>query len=469
MGNGFVDLFKQYYGVVIGVIAVVAVIIVFLVLRSAKKKKRSEAKQRFISDTETNELKGLLEKNDFYKCADRLYKRDPGKPMKAIVLNIEQFHSVNALYGREFGDQILSVICIEIRDFLIEQDGIACQMEADCFAIYCSTFVDARALLTRLENKLDMISTDTGIMLRMGVMPWKENTEPRQLVEQALFACNLARGQYDNRLIVFDESVREHEEHEQRLINDLSHTINNNEFIVRYQPKFDITVDPPRLKSAEALVRWVHPELGMIPPNDFIPLFERNGQIGQIDQYVWGEVARQIAQWREEYGVTIPISVNLSRIDVFDQTLDQTLDSIIKKNGLDASSLQLEVTESAYLENTQQFIGVIDSLRKKGFHIEMDDFGSGYSSPGQLSSLSIDVLKMNRALIKHFEYSKKDMQFVKQILEIAKSLGISVIAGGVETQEQLQLLKEYGCEMAQGYFLSPPLPPEDFALKYIEK
>nr|MCR5484946.1 diguanylate cyclase [Clostridiales bacterium] len=170
-------------------------------------------------------------------------------------------HSVNALYGRYFVDRILNEIINEIRDFLSEQDGIGCQMEADCFAIYCSTFVDARALLSRLESKLDTFATDAGIMLRMGVMPWKENTDPRQLVEQALFACNLARGQYDNRLIVFDDSVREHEEHEQRLINDLSHTINNNEFIVRFQPKFDITFDPPRLKSVYKSLRNGHGSL----------------------------------------------------------------------------------------------------------------------------------------------------------------------------------------------------------------
>ena len=467
--TGLADLFKQNAGIVVGVIAAVALGIVFLVLRNARKKKSVEARLRKINTTETDELIGLYDQDDFFQYAEQLYQKDPGKPMKAIVLNIEQFHSVNALYGRDFGDQILSVIRSELNDFLLEQDGIACQMEADCFAIYCSKLVDARALLSRLQKKLDRISTDASIMLRVGVMPWKEKTAPRQLVEQALIACNRARGQFDDRLIVFDDAVREHEKNEQRLINDLHHTIHNEEFIVRYQPKFDITVDPPVLRSAEALVRWVHPELGMIPPDDFIPLFERNGQIGLIDQYVCSEVARQIAQWREEYGVTLPVSVNLSRVDVFDHTLDATLDSIIQRNGLEASALELEVTESAYFENTRQFIGVIDILRKKGYPIEMDGFGSGYSSPDQLSSLPIDVLKMDRALIRQIEYSEKDMQFVKQVLAIAKSLDLPVIAEGVETQEQLQLLKESGCAIAQGFLLSPPLPPEDFAAKFLEK
>ena len=466
--TGFVDLLKQYYGVIFGVIAVVALVIVFLVLRNAREEKRSQARQRLINATETDEITGLYDKKYFFIYANRLYQNNPEKPMDAVVLNIEHFHSVNAIYGREFGNRILSIIGSEIRDFLYEQNGIACHMEADCFAIYCPKLDDARNLLARLQGKLDMVSTNASIMLRMGVMPWEENTEPQQLVEQALIACNLARGQYNDRLIVFDDAIRERENYEQRLTNELRRAINNKEFIVRYQPKFDITVDPPRLKSAEALVRWRHPELGIIPPGDFIPLFERNGQIGLIDKYVWAEVARQIAQWREEYGITIPIAVNLSRIDVFDLSLESTLDTIVKQNGLESSALELEVTESAYSENTYQFIGVINRLRKKGYEIEMDDFGSGYSSLNQLSSLPIDVLKMDRAFIRNIEYSEKELQFVKLILEIAKNLDVPVIAEGVETQEQLQLLKKFGCAMAQGFLFSPPLPPEEFVEMFIE-
>lgn len=466
--TGFVDLFKQYYGVVFGVIAVVALVIVFLLLRNAREEKKSEARQRLINATETDELTGLYDKNYFFIYADQLYQKNPEKPMDAVVLNIEHFHSVNAIYGRDYGNQILSVIGSEIRDFLYEQDGIACHMEADCFAIYCSKLDDARTLLARLQGKLDMVSTNASIILRMGVMPWEENTEPQQLVEQALIACNRARGQYNDRLIVFDDAMRERENYEQRLTNELRHAIYNKEFIVRYQPKFDITVDPPVLKSAEALVRWRHHDLGIIPPGDFIPLFERNGQIGLIDKYVWAEVAQQIAQWREEYNRTIPVSVNLSRIDVFDPALESTLDTIVKKNGLDTAALEIEVTESAYSENIYQFIGVIDNLHKKGYLIEMDDFGTGYSSLNQLSSLPIDVLKMDRAFIRNIEHSEKDMQFVKLILEIAKNLDMPVIAEGVETQEQLQLLKKYGCAMAQGFLFSPPLPPEEFASRFIE-
>ena len=214
--------------------------------------------------------------------------------------------------------------------------------------------------------------------------------------------------------------------------------------------------------SAEALVRWSHPELGMIPPDDFIPLFEKNGQISMVDKYVWTEAARQIVRWREQYGVCIPVSVNLSRIDVFDPMLESTLDGILDEYRLSHDALKLEVTESAYTENAGQVIQVVESLRKKGYEVEMDDFGTGYSSLNMLSAMPIDVLKMDRAFIRNIEHDEKDIQLVALILDIAKNLKIPVVAEGVETEEQMKLLKELGCALVQGYFFSRPLHASDF-------
>ncbi|MCR5151043.1 MAG: EAL domain-containing protein [Clostridiales bacterium] len=464
-----VDMFRPYYGIVFCVFAMAVSAIVFLIRRNTKEERISKEKQRIINKTENDEITDLYDRNYFFIYSERIYRENPDRPMDAVVLNIEQFHSVNALYGRDYGNRILRIIGSELKDFLNEQGGIGCRIEADCFAVYCSKLSDPRALLSRLQGKLDRLSANIGIMLRMGVMPWQENTKPQQLVEQALIACNRTRGQHNDRLIVFDDVLRERENYEQHLISGLHDAISRREFVVHYQPKFDITVDPPVLKSAEALVRWKHPELGTVPPGDFIPLFEKNGQIVLIDSYVWEEVARQIALWRDKYGVTIPVSVNLSRIDVLEPKLVSTIDSIVRKYGLETASLQLEVTETAYSENTFQFISVMESLRKRGYEIEMDDFGSGYSSLNQLTSLPIDVIKMDRTFIRDIENSEKDAQVVKLILEIAKNLGLPVIAEGVETPGQLQMLKDYGCAMVQGFLLSEPLPPEEFETEFIVK
>ena len=205
----------------------------------------------------------------------------------------------------------------------------------------------------------------------------------------------------------------------------------------------------------------------MISPDDFIPLFERNGQISLIDKYVWEEAARQIVRWRDTCGIMIPVSVNLSRVDVFDPMLGNTLDSILAFNRLDHSALKLEVTESAYTENADQVIHVIQNLRGKGYEIEMDDFGTGYSSLNMLSAMPIDVLKMDRAFIRNIEHSEKDIQLVSLILDIAKSLKIPVVAEGVETEEQLSLLKKLGCSLAQGYYFSRPLHASEFESTFI--
>jgi len=199
-----------------------------------------------------------------------------------------------------------------------------------------------------------------------------------------------------------------------------------------------------------------------------VPLFERSGQIGAVDRYVWAEAARQIAEWRDRWGVTLPVSVNLSRVDVFNPDLSEILDGIITQYGLDCSDLKLEVTESAYTENADHLIRVIGQMREKGYQIEMDDFGSGYSSLNMLSSMPIDVLKMDMAFIRNIERNERDFRLVELIIDIARYLKVPVVAEGVETENQLRLLKNAGCDLVQGYYFSPPLNAEEFEQKILK-
>ena len=206
----------------------------------------------------------------------------------------------------------------------------------------------------------------------------------------------------------------------------------------------------------------------MIGPGDFVPLFERSGKIGEVDKYAWSMAARQVARWRVEYGKVIPVSVNLSRVDVFDPELEHTLDAIRKENNLDRDALKLEVTESAYVENEDQLVRIVDYLQKSGYTVEMDDFGTGYSSLNMLSVIPVDVLKMDRVFIQNIESDEKTVRLVELILGIAKSMNVPVVAEGVETESQLQLLKRMGCAMVQGYYFSRPLHPSDFEAKYLQ-
>ncbi|MBR6916951.1 MAG: EAL domain-containing protein [Clostridia bacterium] len=465
---GFIDLIRQNLLLILAVIAVVILLIMLLIMKSSKSKKKAIESQELISATETDELTGLYNRSFFYEYAFRMYHDAPDKPMDAIVLNIDQFHSVNAINGRAFGDRVLRMISDEIRAFLIENGGIASRAEPDRFAVYTSRLEDHRSFFDRLQGMLNTMSANASIRLRMGVMPWQEGTEPHQQFEHALIACNLARDNYKEHLIVFDESVRKRESYEQRLRNDLNRALDKFEFEIHYQPKYDIQSDTPRLVGAEALVRWRHPELGMIPPGEFIPLFEKNGQVSAVDKYVWNETAKQVSLWRDEYGVTIPVSLNLSRVDIFDHTLESTVEGMVDKYGLDQSDISFEVTESAYTENAEHFIYVVKRLRSKGYRIEMDDFGTGYSSLNMLSTMPIDVLKMDRAFIRDIDRDEKDVQMVELILDIAKNLKVPVIAEGVETEEQYGLLKKLGCKFAQGFYFCRPLPAGEFEEKIIK-
>lgn len=423
----------------------------------------SEGRQ-LISNAEREGLTMLYTRNFFFEYANRLFKYHPETQMDAVVLDIDQFHSINALRGRNFGDDVLRCIGDEIRAFLVETEGIASRFDADRFNLYCSYRDDYQNLLGRFQAKIDELSPSVAIHLRMGIKKWQEGMEPVIMFDQARAACNMARGNYQNSLMVYDEEMRARELLNQRLIGDLRTALDERQFTVYYQPKYDIQIDPPRLASAEALVRWRHPELGMISPGDFIPLFEGNGLIGLVDSFVWDEASRQVAQWQEKFGLTIPVSVNLSRSDVFDPTLSNRLKSLVEDNGLEYQDIKLEVTESAYTDNAKHVIGVIERLQNHGFHIEMDDFGSGYSSLNMLSDLPIDVLKIDMKFIRNIEQSETDLKLVQLILDIAKYLELTVVAEGVETEGQLLLLQDAGCNLVQGFYFSRPLPPEEFEL-----
>jgi len=427
----------------------------------------SEGRQ-LISAAEHDRLTMLYSRNFFFEYANRLYHYHPELHLDAIVMNIEQFHTINALNGRDFGDDVLRLIGNEIRAFLGETEGIASRIEADRFDIYCLHQPDYRALLNRFQEKVSSLSRSTSIHLRMGVKPWREGVEPILLFDRARTACNMVRGDYQNPLMIYDEDMRMRELLNSRLLNDLRPAVEERQFQVYYQPKYNIQVDPPRLSSAEALIRWKHPDLGMISPGSFVPLFEGNGLIGVVDNFVWQEAAKQIARWKEKYSFTLPVSVNLSRSDVFDPTLPDRLDRLILDNGLSYKDLKLEVTESAYTDNAKQVLDVIKSLRNKGFEIEMDDFGSGYSSLNMLSDMPIDVLKMDMKFIRNIEESETDRRLVSLILDIARYLKVSVVAEGVETEKQLEILRNGKCDLVQGYYFSRPLPSEDFE-KLIEK
>ena len=283
-----------------------------LLLNNAKAEKKAMERQQLISVAERDELTGLYSKTFFHEYVSRRLRRHPGQKMDFVVLDIEQFLSVNELNGREFADNVLRTLGGEIREALDGTRGIACRVEGDRFEIFCEQREDYQVLLDRFQGKMNELSQKANIRLRMGVMPWQKGLDTALGFNRAWVACNMVRGT-NRHLMVYNDEMRSRETYSQRLLNDLRKAVERREFKVYYQPKFNIQCDPPRLDSAEALVRWQHPELGLIPPGDFIPLFERNGQIEIIDKYVWAEAGKKNTALPCRFPSTCPGSICLTR------------------------------------------------------------------------------------------------------------------------------------------------------------
>ena len=460
------DLVTEHAPLIAAVTGVLLAAILALMIRSMRAEKKAA---RLIAATETDQLTGLYNRDYFLQYTARMREEHPETPMDAVVLNIDRFHSVNALNGRGFGNLVLKTLGNELQQVAADSGGIAGRFEADRFDLYCRHREDYQGLYERLQGRINALAPTAGIRLRMGVMPWQADMETVQMFDRARTACGMARNNLREHLIVYDSKMQEREQYEQRLLNDLQRALNGYEFEVHYQPQYDIQSEPPKPVGAEALVRWNHSELGMIPPNEFIPLFERHGKIGELDRFVWNEAARHVARWRDLYGITFPVSVNLSRVDVFDPELESSLDQLMAYNGLSQDLLRLEVTESAYTGNAGQVIRVVESLRRKGYIVEMDDFGTGYSSLNMLSAMPVDVLKMDRAFVQRISEREKDAHLVALILGLAKDLKVPVVAEGIETEEQLEMLRKLGCRLVQGFYFSRPLPPDEFEETVIRK
>ena len=416
-----------------------------------------------ITAAANDDVTGLLTEAFFYEYAQQLEKYHTDWQLDAVALNIERFHLINDLYGHAFGNAVLKCIGRSILAFLGSSSGVACRLEGDMFFFYCHRRQDYEEFLASTVQTLDRLADNFHIRLRMGINPVQDYTVPiRHRFDRARVACNMLRGNYRQSIMIYSDEMRRREIYNQHLVNDIHKALEEKQFIVYFQPKYNIRGEKPLLTSAEALIRWQHPDYGMVSPGDFIPLFEGNGLIQLVDHYVWRGAARFIRRMKDLYGVSVPISINVSRVDLHDPELDRVLDDIIMENGLDYSDLYLEVTESAYAGDTRHIIDTVSRLRNKGFHIELDDFGSGYSSLNMLTELPIDVLKMDMKFIQNVKQGKKDMRLIELIMDIAGYLKVPVVAEGVETEEQMLLLKEVRCDIIQGYYFSRPLPPEEF-------
>ena len=424
-----------------------------------------------IQSTERDALTGLYNREYFFRYAEQYDQFHPDTETDAVIVDINHFRMINERYGKTYGDEVLRRIGEQLRETIGTEGGIVSRLEADTFMAYCPHREDYEAILEKASaSLLAADESENRVRLRMGIYANTDKSiDMERRVDRAKMAADTSKGSFARSIGIYDNVLHERQLYAERLIEDFSAAIREKQFKVYYQPKFDVRPDTPILTSAEALVRWVHPELGMISPGVFIPLFEENGLIQRLDTYVWQETARQIRDWKDRLDYAIPVSVNVSRIDMYDPKLPETLQKIVAEQGLTGRDFLLEVTESAYTQDSAQIIATVEKLRSMGFQIEMDDFGTGYSSLNMISSLPIDALKLDMLFIRDAFKEGGSTHMLEVIIGISDYLSVPVIAEGVETEEQLHVLKGLGCDIVQGYFFSKPVPAEKFEPFILQK
>lgn len=406
-------------------------------------------------------LTGLYSKQYFYQQAGEVLLRNPDQQYDIICSDIENFKLINDVFGVKAGDRLLRGIGNAYAERL-KGIGICGRLNSDQFA----------CLLKHRDDYTDDMFIEASILtnglldIHNIVMKWGiYNVEDRsvsieQICDRALLAARSIKGQYGKYFAIYDDTLRNQLLREQAITDSMESALSQNQFLVYLQPKYRIKDEV--LVGAEALVRWNHPVWGFLSPAEFIPLFEKNGFITRLDRFVWEKACAVLHDWDERGYYPMSVSVNVSRADIYNEDLADTLVKIIEKYDLDPSRLHLEITESAYTENPKQIIDTVTTLRELGFVIEMDDFGSGYSSLNMLNDMPIDILKLDMKFIRSEMAKPKSQGILQFIINLARWMNLSVVAEGVETKAQLLRLTEIGCDYVQGYYFAKPMPCQEF-------
>lgn len=413
-----------------------------------------------INKTQKDELTGLYNKQFFLEKVQELLSESTSEKYDLLCFGIERFKLINDTNGIFYGDKVLKYMAEVIQEFSSEI-GICGRFGADSFYTILPHKEYTNEMFRPWLEKANQFPIEMDIKIHCGIYAIEDTTVPiAAMCDRAQLAADKNRGKFDEYFCVYDDSLRKELLQEQFIVSNMKSALEANQFHVYYQPKYDLNTE--MIAGAEALVRWIHPEKGMISPGEFIPLFETNGFITQLDEYVWETACRDIRSWMDKGFPAIAISVNVSRADIYNPKLIDTLLSLIAKYNIPMRYLHLEITESAYTENPNQIIRVVGKLRELGFLVEMDDFGSGYSSLNMLAEMPVDVLKLDMGFIQTETRKTSGKGILSFVISLAKWLNLAVVAEGVETKDQVVVLRSMDCNYVQGYFYAKPMDEDSF-------
>lgn len=475
IGNPYQDSIGDilwYYRYSIGIIVVLLIIlIVVTICYHAWKTRMMLAKREadtYRTISERDILTGVYNRQMFYVKAKELLETNHEILYQFIYMNIENFKLVNDLFGTEEGDRVLTHVADWAKAYAHEHDGIAGRLDSDHF-ILClpSEAEQGEVVLHLLHEELKHDPIDMDITVNCGVYQAVDRSKNVQLMcDRAHLASNDSKGNILKPVSYYSNEHRERLMQTQTVLNEMRVALAERQFQIYLQPQ--ISVEKGTLIGAEALVRWVHPERGVIAPAQFIPIFEQNGFIAKLDLYVFEEVCRLQKRWKEEGRERLPVSVNLSRVNFYSRTLREQLLRILNLYEVEPELVELELTESAYAVDNHEMYNRLRQLQSDGFRILMDDFGSGYSALNMLKDAPVDVLKLDLRFLYKSDPYHRSWQILKSIISMTEAIGIPVIAEGVETLEQVEVLSKTSCYAVQGYYHSRPIAVEQFEEKYFK-
>lgn len=412
---------------------------------------------------------GVYNKQTFLNKTQEMLAANPENQYYLVLVNLDRFKVFNDLFGFSAGDKILEKIGDHLNS-TISPFSTYGHIYADHFVV-CTPAVSNEILfmiLGKVDAYVKTLHPKFDFICRYGIyVITNPKTDVSLAIDRAELALASIKQNFTERFAFYNESMIENLKDEQELITDMVIGLQRNEFTVYLQPQYDYTTES--LVGAEALVRWNHPVKGLISPAIFVPVFERNGFITQLDLFIWEKTCQLLRKWKDMGLNPIPVSVNISRRDIYNQNLVEIFNGLLKKYNLAPELLRLEITESAYMENPTQLIKVVEELRDNGFCLEMDDFGSGYSSLNTLKEVPVNVLKLDMKFIasdtkdlKDGENNSKGGSILSSVIRMANWLHLPVIAEGIESKEQADYLKSIGCFYMQGYYFARPLPIEKY-------
>ena len=413
-------------------------------------------------DENRNGLTNLHNMKSFFYLCGEMIKSQPDKKYSVVIMDIVQFKAVNEFCGRSEGDRLLKFIADCFQKYEDHRkDTYACHVRADIFCL-CTSYEEIEELeeiVKEIRKRIDDFPFAYKVQPSFGIGVSQER-EPAvsYLKDCATMAMNSVKGKVYKTYAVFDDKMRRQLMRERQVENDIVSALENGELLLYVQPKVNMSTG--RIIGGEALVRWLHPEKGLVPPGEFIPVLEKNGFIINVDEYIWEKVFAYLGKLKEEGRELVPISINVSRLHAYDTGLAENLIRLREKYDIPAQFVPLELTESAFLEDEKGMYQRMENLRSQGFLVSMDDFGTGYSTMNMLKNQTLDEIKIDREFIRDLEKDKSQI-IIRNTIAMLQQLGVHIVIEGVETQEEMEQISSWGVDMIQGYYFSRPLPEKE--------